>query len=323
MRASSYDRSGGNRDWVNIPPQQSKEITLKGCGIIKHIWTTFLHQTSGGYDTLQIQFEFDGIATVDMPLCDFFALPTGGVHNINSLPIQVSRTTNHPNKDNFESFPYRGGLNCYWEMPFLQECKITLVNNATVAYNWYYHIDWEQHATLPANILYFYATKNSQTTTVQGKYMGHGKIDFDEIHDQDTNNYVFCDINGYRGHYMGISLMVEATSDCNTSWWEGDEMFIIDGEQWPPRIHGTGLEDYFGLAYGFRVVDCRPQYGISYITKNTDDERQIGGTCCMYRFHFDSPIVFTSSFKASVEHGHANGTDAFYSSVVYWYGRKK
>jgi len=29
-------------------------------------------------------------------------------------------------------------------------------------------------------------------------------------------------------------------------------MWFVDGESWPPAIHGTGLEDYFGNAWGFQ-----------------------------------------------------------------------
>lgn len=28
-------------------------------------------------------------------------------------------------------------------------------------------------------------------------------------------------------------------------------MFFIDGEEWPPSLHGTGTEDYFNAPWGF------------------------------------------------------------------------
>jgi hypothetical protein len=31
----------------------------------------------------------------------------------------------------------------------------------------------------------------------------------------------------------------------------GVDMFFIDGEEWPPSLHGTGTEDYFNAAWGF------------------------------------------------------------------------
>ncbi len=37
-------------------------------------------------------------------------------------------------------------------------------------------------------------------------------------------------------------------SDTNEpGWWgEGDDMFFVDGEPWPPHLHGTGTEDQLG-----------------------------------------------------------------------------
>jgi Protein of unknown function (DUF2961) len=39
----------------------------------------------------------------------------------------------------------------------------------------------------------------------------------------------------------------------------------------------------------------------------------------VYRFHLDSPIVFKTSFKATIEHGNANHRSDNYYSVAYWY----
>ena len=322
MRESSYDVTGANNDYVYIEPGESKTITLNGPGIIKHIWTTFLHKNSKDYNSLQITFQFDGEEpSIDMSVAEFFALPDGNFRDINSMPIQVSRTKEHINKAVFENKPYRGAMNCYWEMPFLRECKITMTNHDEVKYGWYYHVDWEKHDTLPDDILYFHATKMHEVTDTIGEPMGHGVTDFDQVHYRDENNFVFLNINGYTGHYMGLSLMIDAGEGCDSSWWEGDEMIAIDNEPWPPRLHGTGLEDYFGLAYGFRVVDCRPLYGVTHVEKYPSP-KNMSGRFCMYRFHIDSPIVFEHSLQCSLEHGHNNKTNAEYTSVAYWYGRK-
>ena len=99
-------------------------------------------------------------------------------------------------------------------------------------------------------------------------------------------------------------------------------MFVIDGEPWPPRLHGTGTEDYFNLAWGFRRVDCRPEYGVTYLQKSEQDRNQIDGKFTVYRFHMSDPVTFTRSLHVSIEHGHANESNALYRSVAYWYGRK-
>ncbi len=38
---SSYDKSGGNHDWVDIEPGETNTFArIKGPGIIRHLWMT-------------------------------------------------------------------------------------------------------------------------------------------------------------------------------------------------------------------------------------------------------------------------------------------
>jgi hypothetical protein len=48
-------------------------------------------------------------------------------------------------------------------------------------------------------------------------------------------------------------------------------------------------------------------------------EERAGGRSSVYRFHLDSPITFTTSLRATIEHGHANVRSDNYFSVAYWY----
>jgi hypothetical protein len=45
----------------------------------------------------------------------------------------------------------------------------------------------------------------------------------------------------------------------------------------------------------------------------------MGSRSSVYRFHLDSPIPFTTSLRATIEHGHANHRMDNYYSVAYWY----
>jgi len=36
-------------------------------------------------------------------------------------------------------------------------------------------------------------------------------------------------------------------------------------------------------------------------------------------YHLDSPIAFTRSLRATIEHGHANHRSDNFFSVAYWY----
>ena len=98
-------------------------------------------------------------------------------------------------------------------------------------------------------------------------------------------------------------------------WWgEGDDMFFVDGEALP-SINGTGSEDYFLGAWDFG--DRSFSYGL--YGAPVKGEEKAGGRWSVYRFHLDSPITFTKSLRATIEHGHANHRSDNYYSVAYWY----
>ena len=91
-------------------------------------------------------------------------------------------------------------------------------------------------------------------------------------------------------------------------------MFFVDGES-TPSITGTGSEHYFLGAWDFGGEPF--SYTLSGAPVVGAERAGAGSSVC--RFHLDAPIPFTTSFKATIEHGHANlRSDNFYS-VAYWY----
>ena len=50
-------------------------------------------------------------------------------------------------------------------------------------------------------------------------------------------------------------------------------MIFIDGETWPPSLHGTGTEDYFCHAYGMQDT-FGPYHGVSVMNQRS---QQLGG----------------------------------------------
>lgn len=319
MRESSYNRQGGNEDFIWIEPGESHVVpTLVGPGIIRHVWFTIGQGGERVYQDLQLQITFDGAASpqVDVPFADFFLFGHGLMVDVNSGPIQVSRQP-HINEK-----PYRGGLNCMFPMPFNQDAIFTIKNNHAVGIAVFYYIDYEQHQQLD-EALYFHATLHEEQTQapVAQPVQEHGQFDTAIINLSTDENYNFLDVQGYKGHYVGTALSINCKPGTKGKWWEGDDMFVIDNEAWPPRLHGTGTEDYFNLAWGFRQVDCRPEYGITFLEKQDDDTDQIDGRFSMYRFHLHDPIPFTTALHVSIEHGHANDCESHYRSVAFWYGR--
>ena len=97
------------------------------------------------------------------------------------------------------------------------------------------------------------------------------------------------------------------------SWWgEGDDMIFIDDDTWPPSLHGTGMEDYFGHAWGM-------QHNAYHFNGTIVHEEDVPGFHHSYRFHLVDPIRFEKRIRVTFEHGHANHLSDDWSSTAYWY----
>ena len=92
-------------------------------------------------------------------------------------------------------------------------------------------------------------------------------------------------------------------------------MIFIDGEPWPPSLHGTGSEDALNQAYGM-------QPNAYLFNGSSIYEEYTGGYQTSYVFYAANPVRFTRSIKASIEHGHGNHLSNEYASVAYWYQKE-
>ena len=129
-----------------------------------------------------------------------------------------------------------------------------------------------------------------------------------------AENYVIVEAEG-RGHLAGILLNVDNVAG---DWYgEGDDMIFIDGEKWPPSMHGTGTEEVFGGGACPDAEYAGPYTGF-HLVENRDGKKFFGKNS-MYRWYVHDPVRFQRSIKATIEHGHANNFENDYSSVAYWY----
>jgi len=303
-RISSYDRSGGNADFREI--KAGDTLTLldePGPGIITHIWVTIASPENHHLKKLVLRMYWDNETTpsVETPIGDFFGLGLGEYFLYRSIPLAVGSDQ---------------ALNSFFRMPFQHQSKITVTNEGRKAVsNFYYNIDYQAYAKpLPSDTIYFHA-QYRQAAPAHG-WDNHWTSNEDPAVDGKKNldgrdNYVWLEAAG-RGHFVGVTMSVLQNQD---GWWgEGDDMFFIDGEK-NPSINGTGSEDYFLGAWDF---GSHP-FAYGSFGAPVKGEEVAGGRCSVYRFHLDSPIPFTKSLRATIEHGHANHRSDNYYSVAYWY----
>ena len=314
-RISSFDRTGGNRDTINIGKDQTKDLAvIQGAGVIRHIWFTVLSGDPMVMRDLTLRMYWDGAQDpcVESPLGDFFGVGHGAVSSYSCAVLNMSASEFHGPK---------AGINCYFPMPFSNCARITLSSEGKGGGILYYQIDYDVLPSIPEDMGRFHAWWNRNTTPSSSTLnaapaLPDGKRDKHNL--TDKHNYLIADIEG-RGHYVGCNLSIESRG---FGWWgEGDDMFMVDGLKWPPDLHGTGSEDYFGHAWGMQKENAFPFNGVSY-HKEFNRPYGVGDKITSYRYHIADPVVFQKSLRVTIEHGgayHPNDRADDMTSVAYWY----
>jgi hypothetical protein len=295
-RISTWDPTGGNRDYIRVGAGETKTLAeIAGSGAIKHLWFTINSTSRYHLRELVLRMYWDGEInpSVESPIGDFFGTGFGQYKSWWSLPLTVQDRA----------------LNCYFPMPFSRGARLTITNDGAVdSPNFYYHVDYEQYpgASRTDSLGRFHALwrRENPTAAVPPEIAKDGNK-------TGAENFVFVDAVG-RGQFVGVILNVQGFA---TGWWgEGDDMFFVDGEPYPPSVHGTGLEDYFNNAWSYQE-----EFNYPFIGYSRKGNKDWTGMHTMYRFHILDPIYFRKSLKAGIEHGHANRRSDDYSSVAFWY----
>lgn len=310
LRSSSYDREGGNNDFAPVATEETHVAAdIKGAGCITHIWMTCT-ESPRRRDTLflrnlvlRIYWDGEEDPSVHVPLGDFFGMGHSRAENFSSAPLAMS--------------PENGmGLNCYFAMPFSDGCRIEIANEHFSPVRVYYYIDYESYDSLPDDHLRFHACWNRQNPCEGLDDDGNNEFyQFGGKNTTGADNYVILEAEGL-GHYVGCHLDIHNLRVTDRANWygEGDDMIFIDGEAWPPRLHGTGTEDYFNTAWCPTQTQCTPYHGIILA-----GGPNWSGKISTYRYHIEDPIMFNSSIRVTIEHGHNNHRSDDYSSTAYWY----
>ncbi|MCC6123374.1 MAG: DUF2961 domain-containing protein [Pirellulales bacterium] len=278
----------GNMDMTWLQPGESIEMPLlEGPGYITHIWFTSHAGWANELNALSIRIYWDGRKEpgVESPLGDFFGCGTKPAV-VESMPVQVSPT---------------GALTCYWRMPFARSAKIVVTNdNPDRGAGLYWQVDWVQVDRLPPETGYFHAKYRQEYPAAMGR------------------DYLIADLAG-RGQFVGTVMSVTNAQD---GWFgEGDDFFYIDGEK-VPSLQGTGSEDYFNDAWGFR-----PRTSHWFGSPRWQGDRA-GDSGTLYRWHVLDPVRFDRSLQLTIEHKGNEMVDLegffverpdFLSSVAFWY----
>jgi hypothetical protein len=303
-RVSSADPTGGNADAKAIDPGATLTILdVDGPAVLSHIWFTISSPELYHLKKLVLRMYWDGESSpsVETPVGDFFGLGLGDYYLWESQLLSVANDR---------------ALNSFFPMPFQKHARITVTNEGQRKVgSFYFNLDYRAYAKpLPADTLYFHAQFRQAQPNLgwTNQWQSNGEASVNEKKNLNgEGNYVWMEATG-RGHFVGVTMSVLQNQD---GWWgEGDDMFFVDGES-HPSINGTGSEDYFLGAWDFG----RSAFSYRLFGAPVKGEERAGSRSSVYRFHLDSPITFTKSLRATIEHGHANHRSDNFYSVGYWY----
>lgn len=286
-----------NGDSRPIPPGETLTLLdVDGPGMVTHFWNTIaaLDPFYGRSVVFRVYYDNNELPSVQAPLGDFFGVGHGVNKSYTSLPVAIS---SH-------------GLSrtCYWNMPFREHIKVTVTNESPIypVEDFYFYMNWEKHDSLPEDTMYFHARYNQAMPAPPG-------------------HYTILDTKG-RGHYVGT---VYSSQQVEIGWFgEGDDFIYIDGAELP-QLRGTGTEDYFNDAWGFREF-ATPFHGVTLYEGVYASDR-----VSAYRWHITDPIPFKESMRFTIEHRgsvfdetapiddfsltRSNERPDWVSSVAFWY----
>ncbi|MCJ7739251.1 MAG: DUF2961 domain-containing protein, partial [Anaerolineae bacterium] len=291
------------RPYVRIQPGETYELAdIEGPGAIQSMW--FGGTIVSRDFILRITWDDESQPSVECPLPDFFASPwamqdaqhptRGPFAPVNSLPVSVN-----PNR----------ALNCFWEMPFHERCRITIENlHPTLVAPCYYQINYTL-TDVPEDAAYFHA-----------QFRRVNPLPYGEL-------YTILDGVQGQGHYVGTSMGWAINND---RWWgEGEIKFFIDGDGEFPTICGTGTEDYFGGSYDWEVDGQYVTYSTPFLGMHQvlrpDGTYRAQHRHAMYRWHVLDPIRFEQNLRVTIQALGWRSERRFLPgqhdicSVAYWY----
>lgn len=251
-RVSSYDRTGGNRDWVDVEPGERKTLAeIDGPGLIRHIWMTFGFPDDDYLRRVVLRMFWDGCRepSVECPIGDFFGLGHARRKNFATAMLGMG--------------PQDGrACNSWWPMPFRSHARLEVENQGTARYPHYFYVDYEAFesaARLDGQAYFHVQWRRENPTRGWGQEYDHlvapgGPLSESSLFREPRSaewfekcwyggdprslnkgaaaaeNYVMLAAAG-DGMYCGAHLDIDIFERQKNDWYgEGDDMIFVDDD---------------------------------------------------------------------------------------------
>ena len=224
--------------------QEAVLAEIAGAGCVRHIWVTL------GMRRARLPAQGRAARLVGRrgrsrastcPLGDFF-----GVGHGLTRELRVAAAPDEPRG--------RRGFNCWFPMPFATaRASRDAASAPSAEVLVYFYVDYEEYDALPADLAHFHAQWRRENPT--------DGVDDGGLHQRPAARgrarTAPAKATTSSSRPAAAATTSAATSTSTTcarprewNWYgEGDDMIFVDGEPFPPSLHGTGTEDYFDTAW--------------------------------------------------------------------------
>ncbi|NII09430.1 glycoside hydrolase family 172 protein [Oleiagrimonas sp. C23AA] len=238
-------------------------LNVDGPGIVKRIKLSTSDRSAKRWQQLRIVMTWDHAdkPAVSVPLDAFFGLAFGAMK-----PYQSVWFTDAEGRSLTSTLP----------MPYRTGAHIAIYNDGdTPLTHIYYNVSYERWPHAPPHMAYLHAYWHRNTPPLGQDFV------------------ILPRVKGH-GAYLGTNIGVRADPIYGAHWWgEGEVKMYIDGDRRYPSLVGTGVEDYFGTAWGMSHFINRDS-GCVIANKKT-----LRWAC--YRYHAPDPVYFQHDLKVTVQ----------------------
>lgn len=272
-RGALENHGAKGRAFVAIPAHgQVDLLETRGPGIVDRIKLTIDRRTPEALRSLRIAMYWDGASkpAVTAPLGDFFGDAFGRTASFDNAVF---------------SNPEGRSFAVTLPMPYRTGARIVIYNDSDARVDHlFYEVSYRVLEHAPEHMLYFHAYWHQAQLPV-------GK-DFP----------LLPEIHGH-GRFLGVAVGIRANpayvpgghgKDTPMPWFgEGEVKIYLDGDRAHPTLVGTGVEDYFGSAWGMKRF-ITPFDGCTVADDHT-------GMWSCYRYHLPDPVYFDRDIRVTVQ----------------------
>lgn len=238
-------------------------LDAKGAGVIRRIKLTVDDRSPKMLRSLRIAMYWDGAKkpAVSAPLGDFFGLAFGA-----TSVYDTALFTDAEGRSFTSVLP----------MPYRNGARIVIYNDSsTDLAHLYYNVSFERWDHAPDDIGYLHVYWHRAMPALGSDFV------------------ILPRVHG-RGTFIGANIGVNANPVYGDLWWgEGEVKMYLDGDRAFPTVAGTGVEDYFGTAWGTgRFID---RYSGCIIADKTHRR------WACYRWHVPDPVYFHHDIEVTVQ----------------------